>query len=347
MSQNLEAAERLVWQRLVETTETPTDESVMRALNHSRLAVGSADLQVIRQRVDERLNGYGRLQSLVRSGISDILVNGPNSVWVDSADGLQRAEVEFDSESEIRELAFRLALQAGRRLDDAQPFVDGLLPDGVRLQAAIPPIALTGAVISLRLPTVSQVPISVWLEGWEANAELAAVLEGKSTFVVSGLTGAGKTTFLRSVIQAWPTTRRVVCLEDVAELNLRMANVISLQGRQANSEDRGEVPLSALVRHSLRMRPDSLVVGEVRGPEVVEWLLAVSSGHSGSAMTVHASSPIGAINRLLLLCEIAGIARTAAVAAIRDNVDVIVHCARNPEGRRLVAIERVVELLEQ
>lgn len=342
-----ELADRLL-PALVQLAQPLTEQLVAAQLHSERVVIDLAGLAALHEELQARLLGYGELAGLIAPGVTDVLVNGADSVWVDSGCGLQRSTVAFDDSRAVRRLAMRLAGNAGRRLDDAQPFVDALLPDGVRLQAALPPIAVGAPVISLRVPAARPLPMALWLDGI-ADRRLVPMLQGlvsgRVSFVISGATGAGKTTLLRSILSAYPESHRVVCVEDVQELALQLPNVVMLQAREANAEGAGRIPLADLVRHTLRMRPDSIVVGEVRGPEVLEWLLAVSSGHAGSATTVHADSAAHALQRLLLLAELAGVPRSVAARVIADAVSVIVHCRRNGARREVVEVCPVSELL--
>ena len=323
----------------------PDEAGIAEVLARARVALPASELPRVLSLVRSSLVGYGELQPLLARGVTDIVVNLPDSVWTDSADGLTRAGVEFAGEAEVRQLALRLASLAGRRLDESQPFVDGMLPDGVRLQAALPPVAVSGTCISLRLPADQSVPMSAWSGDGRTADALAGVLSGAESFVISGSTGAGKTTLLRSVMHHWPAERRVVCVEDVKELDVRLPNVVMLQGREANAEGVGAVATTSLVRHALRMRPDAIVVGEVRGPEVVDWLLAISSGHPGSGSTVHAASASGALRRLLLLAELGGVPRATAASVVAEALSVVVHVRRTGAGRAITEVARVSELL--
>lgn len=338
-------AAELALQWLVEQAVEPSLSNVAAALAAVRVAVPNSQLPLVVSLVRNRLVGYGELQPLLEPGITDVLVNAADSVWTDSDSGLRRADTCFADEAQVRRLALRLASLAGRRLDESQPFVDALLPDGVRLQAALPPVAVAGTCLSLRIPSSRTVPMARWLGDEATRQRMAGVLAGSESFVISGSTGAGKTTLLRSLLQHWPSHRRVVCVEDVKELDLDLPNVVMLQGREANAEGVGAVPMSALVRHSLRMRPDAIVVGEVRGPEVVEWLLAISSGHPGSGSTVHAASARGALRRLLLLAELAGVPRSTALAVVADALSLVIHVRRAGSHRVIAEVARVSELL--
>lgn len=334
--------------RLVRIAQPLSEQLLASELLDERVVTDPATFTAVFAELQARLLGYGELDGLIRPGVTDVLVNGPDSVWVDSGNGLERAPARFEDGRAVRRLAMRLAGNAGRRLDDAQPFVDALLPDGVRLQAALPPIAVGPPVISLRIPMAAPLPLDVW-QRTATDQRIATALgelsTGEISYVISGATGSGKTTLLRSLLGSYPQHRRIVCVEDVQELALRLPNVVMLQGREPNAEGQGRVLLAELVRHTLRMRPDSIVVGEVRGPEVLDWLLAVSSGHAGSATTVHADSAAHAVQRLLLLSELAGVPRSVAARVISDAVSLVVHCRRVGMQRRVVEVGRVEQLL--
>lgn len=340
-------AERML-PRLVQLAQPLTEQLLARELLEERVVTDAATFASLFAELQARLLGYGELEGLIRPGVTDVLVNAADSVWVDAGAGLTRVAARFEDGRAVRRLAMRLAGNAGRRLDDAQPFVDALLPDGVRLQAALPPVAVGQPVISLRVPATRPLPLAQWVSGVgepPAAKLLRELSSGDVSYVISGATGSGKTTLLRSLLSSYPVDRRIVCVEDVQELALRLPNVVMLQGREANAEGQGRVPLTDLVRHTLRMRPDCIIVGEVRGPEVLDWLLAASSGHAGSATTVHADSAEHAIQRLLLLAELAGVPRQVALRVIADAVSVIVHCRRVGAERRVVEVRPMTELL--
>ncbi|MBM6401359.1 TadA family conjugal transfer-associated ATPase [Phycicoccus sp. MQZ13P-5] len=287
----------------------------------------------------ERLTGVGPLAPLVADQrVTDVLVNGDGSVWVDRGDGVERSAVEVPP-GELRSLAVRLAGLAGRRLDDAQPWVDGLLPGGVRLHAVLPPLVEQGPHVSLRVPRRRMVGVDDLVAAGGASAAtgvlLRALVRGRRSLLVTGGTGAGKTTVLGALLAECDPAERLVVVEDVRELDPAHPHVVRLQGRAANVEGAGEVAMSALVRQALRMRPDRLVVGEVRGPEVRELLAALNTGHEGGAGTLHANGPEEVPARLEALGTLAGLPREAVHAQLRGALDVVVHVVRDGSGRRV------------
>ncbi|MGL5816679.1 MAG: TadA family conjugal transfer-associated ATPase [Phycicoccus sp.] len=287
----------------------------------------------------ERLVGLGPLSPLVADpAVTDVLVNGDGSVWVDRGAGVERSTTQV-APAELRPLAVRLAGLAGRRLDDAQPWVDGVLPGGVRLHAVLPPLAEEGPCLSLRVAQQRPGGVDALVANGCVPAGAADALRGlvarKVSFVVTGGTGAGKTTVLAALLGHVPPHERLVVVEDVRELDPRHAHVVRLQGRAANVEGSGEVSLGVLVRQALRMRPDRLVVGEVRGAEVRELLAALNTGHEGGASTLHANAPEEVPARFEALGVLAGLPRDAVHAQLRGAVRVVVHVVRAGAVRRV------------
>ncbi|MGL4743800.1 MAG: TadA family conjugal transfer-associated ATPase [Dermatophilaceae bacterium] len=287
----------------------------------------------------EHLVGLGPLSVFVTDpAVTDILVNGDGCVWVDRGAGVQRSAVEVEPTA-LRPLAIRLAGLAGRRLDDAQPWVDGVLPGGVRLHAVLPPLADGGPHLSLRVARQRPGGVDALVANGCVPVSAASLLRGlvarRVSFVVTGGTGAGKTTVLAALLGEVPPHERVVVVEDVRELDPRHAHVVRLQGRSANVEGSGEVSLGVLVRQALRMRPDRLVVGEVRGAEVRELLAALNTGHEGGASTVHANAPEEMPARFEALGVLAGLPRDAVHAQLRGAVRVVVHVVRAGPVRRV------------
>lgn len=291
------------------------------------------------------LTGAGILEPLLcGEGTTDVLVTAPDEVWVDDGNRLRRSSVRFADEAAVRRLAQRLALAAGRRLDDAQPWVDGQLTGlgtggfAVRLHAVLPPVAVAGTCLSLRvLRPATQDLAALTTAGAiapQAAEVLAELIAARLAFLVSGGTGAGKTTLLAAMLGAMSPDERIICVEDAAELAPQHPHVVKLVARCANVEGVGEVTVRQLVRQALRMRPDRIVVGEVRGAEVVDLLAALNTGHDGGAGTVHANNPSEVPARLEALGALGGLDRAALHSQLAAAVQVLLHVARDREGRR-------------
>ena len=291
------------------------------------------------------LTGAGILEPLLcADGTTDVLVTAPDAVWVDDGNGLRRSDIQFTDEAAVRRLAQRLALGAGRRLDDAQPWVDGQLTGlgagafAVRLHAVLPPVAAGGTCLSLRVlrPATQDLPalIAAGSIAPTAAALIDEIIGARLAFLVSGGTGAGKTTLLSAMLNAVAPDERIVCVEDAAELAPPHPHVVRLVARCANVEGVGEVTVRQLVRQALRMRPDRIVVGEVRGAEVVDLLAALNTGHDGGAGTVHANDPSEVPARLEALGALGGLDRIALHSQLAAAVQVLLHVARGQQGRR-------------
>jgi pilus assembly protein CpaF len=287
--------------------------------------------------------GAGPLEPLLRSpDVTDVLVNGPDEVWIDAGAGLVRTATRFPDEATLRRLAQRLTAAAGRRLDDAAPCADARLPGGVRLHAVLPPIAPNGTCLSLRLPRRRAFTLDELVAARAvppAGAELlAAIVAARAAFLISGGTGTGKTTLLSCLLTLAARGDRLVLVEDSAELAPDHPHVVRLEARPPNVEGAGGVSLHDLVRQALRMRPDRLVVGEVRGSEVVVLLNALNTGHEGGCGTLHANTAADVPARLEALACAAGLSREAVHSQIAAALDLVVHLVREPGGgRRRVA----------
>lgn len=282
--------------------------------------LGDTEVLTSMRSLATELTGAGLLDPLLRaSGTTDVLVTAPDAVWVDDGNGLRRSGICFPDEDAVRRLAQRLALAAGRRLDDSQPWVDGHLScvgvDPVRLHAVLPPVAAAGTCISLRVLRPARQDLAALIAAGaiaEPAADLlAGIIAARLAFLVCGGTGAGKTTLLSALLGAVGENERLVCVEDAAELAPRHPHVVKLVARGANVEGVGAVTVRDLVRQALRMRPDRIVVGEVRGAEVVDLLTALNTGHDGGAGTVHANSAAEVPARLEALAGLGGLDRTA------------------------------------
>lgn len=315
--------------------------------------VGDKDVLDALQLLQHEFVGAGPLEPLLRSpGVTDVLVAGPGSVWIDGPAGLRRSDVSFPDESAVRRLAQRLAVSAGRRLDDAQPYVDAWL-DNVRMHAVLPPVAPDGTCLSLRVlrPAVHTLDALQGLGTVEQQGVdlLRAIVTARLAFVVVGGTGSGKTTLLAAMLGCVPAAERIVSVEDAGELQPRHPQFVRLVARPANIEGAGEVTVRDLVRQALRMRPDRLVVGEVRGPEVVELLTALNTGHDGGAGTLHANSPAEVPARFEALAALGGLGRAALHSQLAAAVQVVLFMRRDGETRRLAEVgvlERAGDLVK-
>jgi len=327
--------------RLLTADGEATPGRVAAALRDEGLVLGDDAVLDLVARLRDDMIGAGRLEPLlVDPGVTDVLVNGCGEVWIDRGDGLERAAVRFDSELDVRQLAQRLAAAAGRRLDDAAPHVDARLPDGVRLHAVIPPLAVDGTLLSLRIPPRRAFTLDDLLARGTIDAPRADLLRGmvqaRLALLVSGGTGSGKTTVLATLLGEVPPSERIVIVEDSTELAPRHPHVVRMQARVANVEGSGQVTCRDLVRQALRMRPDRLVVGEVRGAEVIDLLAALNTGHEGGAGTVHANSPTDVPARLEALGVMAGLDRGAVHALVAVGIDAVVHVRRDRTGCRIL-----------
>jgi len=328
-----------VWAQ-IRAGRAPTLGLVARVLDGEAAVLGETGALRARRELAAQVLGAGPLEPLLADPeVTDVLVNSGAGVWVDRGDGLTRVDCEVGDEAAVRRLAVRLAGIAGRRLDDTSPYVDGLLPGGVRLHAVLPPIAVEGSHISLRVPrqvAPSLVELARWgMFGPGLLRVLQALVGRRCSFVVSGGTGSGKTTLLGALLGEVDAGERLVIVEDVRELAIVHPHVVRLQSRPANVEGRGEVGLTALVRQSLRMRPDRLVVGEVRGAEVREMLAALNTGHEGGCGTLHANTAADVVARFEALGALAGLGPTAVHAQLVSAVQVVVHLRRS-SGHRFV-----------
>jgi pilus assembly protein CpaF len=315
--------------------------AIVAAVRESGLVLDRPGLDRLTRALGDELGGLGALDPLLRDPeVTDILVNAPDEVWLDRGAGLVRAPIAFVDEATVRQLAVRLASRAGRRLDDATPYVDARLPGGQRLHAVIPPLSVRGTTISLRIPSRRRFTLADLVNAGSIDAEgaawLGALVRSRAAFLVSGGTGSGKTSVLGALLGAVPDHERIVVVEDTSELDPEHPHVVSLESRPANLEGQGEIPLRTLVRQALRMRPDRLVVGEVRGAEVVDLLAAMNTGHEGGCGTVHANSAAAVPDRLAALALAAGMTLAGVHAQVGAGLEVVVHLARQPDGTRVV-----------
>ena len=293
--------------------------------------------------------GHGPIERfLADDSVTEIMVNGPYDVWVERQGRLHRTPVKFDDESHLRRIITKIVAQVGRRIDEASPMVDARLPDGSRVNATLPPLSLSGPLLTIRKFGRDRLNIDALVANHSLTPDTADLLrrcvQARLNILISGGTGAGKTTLLNALSAGIPDSERIVTIEDAAELQLAQRHVLRLEARPRNLEGEGEVTIRDLVRNSLRMRPDRIVVGEVRGEEALDMLQALNTGHDGSLSTVHANSPRDALSRVETMVLMAGY--DLPVRAIRQQVasalDLLVQIERLSDGtRRVVAITEV------
>lgn len=303
-------------------------------------------LEILRT-IREETVGAGVLDALLRRpGVSDVLVTAPGEVWVDAGNGLERAEISFADEGEVRAYAVRLASRCGRRLDDAQPWADGHIPGGVggcgvRVHAVLSPPSATGTQISLRVLRPARRGLAelcdVGLFPPEILPVLRGIVAGQLSFIVAGGTGAGKTTLLAAMLSEVDPDQRIVCIEDTPELQPQHPHVVKLVTRAANLEGAGAIGQQELLKQALRMRPDRIVVGEIRGAEVVDLLAALNTGHRGGAGTIHANRIGDVVARFEALGLIGGLGRAGLHAQLVSAVQVVLVVER-ADVRRLAQI---------
>ena len=333
-----------VRERLATRGDGFTPQHVATALRESGRPVGDATVLAVHEALRRDVVGAGALDPLLREpGVTDVLVNGADEVWVDRGRGLERAAVRFRDEEAVRRLAQRLVASGGRRLDDATPYADVRLADGTRCHAVLAPVARPGTVVSLRVPHRTGLSLAdLAARGALSPAGLRLVhrvVASGVAFLVSGGTGSGKTTLLAAMLGELDPGQRLVLVEDASELRPVHPHVVGLEGRPPNIEGAGAIVLRDLVRQALRMRPDRLVVGEVRGAEVVDLLAALNTGHEGGCGTLHANSAEDVPARVEALALAAGLGREAAHSQFASAIGAVLHLTRDPSGvRRLGAV---------
>jgi pilus assembly protein CpaF len=309
-----------------------------------------ADREVMVQELLDEIYGFGPLEALMQDpDVTDVLVNGPDRIFVERCGLLEETDVRFADEAHLMQVIHRLVGRAGRRIDEVSPMVDAKLPDGSRLNAVIPPLALKGPTVSIRRFSQRALLFEDMIRMGSLTREMAKFLEssvrGRLNMLLSGGTGAGKTTLLNNLSRYISPKERVITIEQTAELQLQQPDVVSLEMRPANVEGRGEISQRELLKNSLRMRPDRIIVGEARGGEVLELLQAMNTGHDGSMSTVHANDTRDALDRLELMIALSGVELPMQVARqyIASALDLLVHINRLSTGERKVM--RISELV--
>jgi pilus assembly protein CpaF len=327
----------------------PTPTHVAAALRAEGRLLGHADILELVDVLRRDTYGAGPLDALLREPeVTDVVVNGSEAVYVDRGRGLEPTTVRFADEQDVRRLAQRLAAAGGRRLDDATPFVDVRLRDGTRFHAVLAPVARPGTALSLRVPARRGFTLEELQQRGTVTATGARLLRdlvaARVAFLVTGGTGAGKTTLLATMLSTVGTQERLVLVEDSSELRPDHPHVVGLEGRPVNVEGAGAITVRDLVRQALRMRPDRLVVGEVRGAEVVDLLAALNTGHEGGCGTLHANSAGDVPARIEALGVAAGLSREAVHSQLASAVQVVVHVVRPPHGTRLLSQVATMEV---
>jgi pilus assembly protein CpaF len=327
-------------ERLYKELEAALDEAARR----SRVTVPPSERSAFLAMTLEEMLGWGALTPLMEDPtITEIMCNGAHEIWVERSGVIEATEVRFPNESAYRQVIDRMLATAGRRVDEASPYADGRLPDGSRVNAIVPPLSVRGACLTVRRfpETAFTVADLISRESLSADASvfLEAAVRGKLNLLVSGGTGTGKTTLLNVLSAFVPDAERLITVEDAAELRLGQPHVVTLEARPANIEGAGQVTIRDLVRNALRMRPDRIVVGEVRGGEALDMLQAMNTGHEGSLTTVHANSPRDALSRVETMVLMSGL--DLPLRAVREQIasalDVIVQLDRLGDGRRVVS----------
>jgi pilus assembly protein CpaF len=310
--------------------------------------LGPEDREALVARILRDTVGLGPLEDLLADpAVEEVMVNGPARVYIERGGRIEPAGVAFADEEELRNAIDRILAPLGRRIDELSPMVDARLADGSRVNVVIPPLAIDGPAISIRRfgarrPGPRELVESGTLTEAQSE-ELAEAVRGRRSILISGGTGSGKTTLLNALSSHIGSSERVVTIEDAAELRLQQPHVVRLESRPASVEGRGEVTVRDLLRNALRMRPDRIVIGEVRGAEALDLLMALNTGHSGALSTVHANSPTDALSRIETLALMAGVGlpHSAIARQARRGIDLVVHLERRPDGGR-----NVIEIAE-
>jgi pilus assembly protein CpaF len=285
---------------------------VARLLSEDAVLVNDAERAMLIRDIQHEMLGLGPLEPLLADPtISDILVNSHSQVYVERRGKLESTDVRFADDAHLMKIIDKIVSRVGRRIDESSPMVDARLPDGSRVNAIIPPVALDGPVVSIRRFAVIPLKIEDLLSYKTLTPEMASIVQGlskaKVNMLISGGTGSGKTTMLNILSGYIPTSERIVTIEDAAELQLQQPHVVRLETRPPNIESKGEVTQRSLVKNALRMRPDRIILGEVRGAEAVDMLQAMNTGHEGSLATIHANTPRDALSRLENMIGMAGL----------------------------------------
>jgi len=324
-------------------------DAIRREVDEKAIMLSAGTRQELVDRIEREASGLGPLEILIEDpSVEEVMVNGPDLVYVERAGRIERVNVEFEDEEQLRNTIERILAPLGRRVDELSPMADARLPDGSRVNVVIPPLAVDGPVVSIRRfpgdrPTVDD--LVDWGSMTRDQAErLEREIADRRSILISGGTGSGKTTLLNALSGFIHPAERIVTIEDAAELCLDQPHVVRLESRPPSIEGRGQVTIRDLLRNALRMRPDRILIGEVRGPEALDLLTALNTGHDGALSTVHANSCADALARIEVLALMADVGLPLDVigAQLRRGIDLVVHIARARNGSRVVTeIEEV------
>lgn len=332
-------------ERLTSSTEPITAARIAEAVRASGLALGSGTAAQLVKQLRDELVGLGPLQPFVEQpGVTDVVLDGKGRIWTDGADGLRATAEQLASEEQARSLARRLISVTGGRLDEGHPCADGRL-GSCRIHAVIPPIAVEGTMISVRVARDSSATLAQLAQQWAGAAHwlpvIRAMVTQRMNYLVTGATGSGKTSLLAAMLGEVPPQERLVVVEDTTELLPDHPHALHLQARQGNVEGAGRVDLGQLVRETLRMRPDRLIVGECRGAELRDFLTAMNTGHHGAGGTVHANSPEAVPARLTAMGALAGLTPEAVAVQTAAAIHAVLHVERRAGRRMPVSLSAV------
>ncbi|MDX1635436.1 MAG: CpaF family protein [Marinobacter sp.] len=326
-----------------ETLQGFVQANIRSFIDQNRVPLSTQDLGLLTREIHDEVAGFGPLEPLLSDeSVNDILVNGPEDVFIEVAGVLQKARTRFIDDDHVVRIIRRILAPLGRRLDESSPMVDARLPDGSRVNAIIPPVALDGPSLSIRKFTQKHLTAPDLVNSGAMTAEclklLTSLVHSRRNILISGGTGSGKTTILNMLSQYIPREERVVTIEDSAELQLNHPHIVRLETRPANTEGTGKITARDLVINALRMRPDRIILGEVRSGEIIELLQAMNTGHEGSMSTIHSNTAKDALVRIETLLAVNGYdaGERAIGRLIGSSLDVIVQLTRLPNGRRLV-----------
>jgi pilus assembly protein CpaF len=327
--------------------------AVIRAELATEQGLSREDRERLAEAISDDTLGHGPLEKLLLDPtVTEVMVNGPGEVWIERDGRLELTSLRFTDDSHLRRIINKIVAQVGRRIDEASPMVDARLPDGSRVNAVIPPLSLSGPLVTIRKFANKRLDLREMIRIGTLSEETVDFLQrciaAQLNILISGGTGSGKTTLLNALSAAISDSERIVTIEDAAELQLKQAHVLRLEGRPKNIEGQGEIAIRDLVRNSLRMRPDRIIVGEVRGAEALDMLQAMNTGHDGSLTTVHANAPRDALARIETMVLMAGY--DLPIRAIRQQVasalDMIIHLERLEDGSRRVTAVTEVQRME-